>query len=364
MASCVRLLQREPSTKERPEGPGLDRTMPRGVRVLRTARGPGLAEWASGRGYLNILSPKGASETTCIVYVHGGGFTKGSPDSSYLPFTASLAKASGLVTYVPDYTLVPFAHYPTQVEEILSTIAAARKVYRKIVLIGDSAGGTIALSVILQRPRSADRCALISPWINLDASQYDYAPRSLLHTSIRGCGDPVFGGDPKSLALESRKQAEVYLGSPTLFQESPSNPAKASLAQLRSLPPCLIIVGDREVLRTEILTFVARAQKVNKNITAQLYDGMWHVWPMYSEGCGGPPVRSAKVAREMVATYARTGRPSKPGPFLEASVGLMLNQRAGSRRRPSKPYRTRRARGSTSRARRRSVARRRTTQKN
>ena len=48
-----------------------------------------------------------------------------------------------------------------------------------------------------------------------------------------------------------------------------------------------MMVGDNEVLRNDTLDFGARAQQVNNNIYIELYDDVWHDWPLYSQSEGG-----------------------------------------------------------------------------
>lgn len=321
-------------------------------------------DWVPGRGYTNVVSPSGWKvNNTCCLYVHGGGFVNSSPDSSYRPFTMKLAKQMKLELYVPDYTLAPKAHYPVQVQQVIHLARILKKSYKHIVLMGDSAGGTIALSATLTEPGLFSRCIFLSPWVNLYSLIANYSPRSSSVPRIDGCTDPVFVGTAGEIARRSAAGAMEYLKDRSLLLVAPANPAQASSEQLKRLPPSLFMVGDRETLRSEVLAFAGRAQKVNAHITAQLYDGMWHDWPMYSEGCGGPPVSLALAAQQSIANYARYGKPGhSSSPTTVARI--YLTKPEDSLRPPSKPSRKPLSRGSQTQGRKRSGAKKRTRRTN
>lgn len=88
--------------------------------------------------------------TIIVYYCHGGGFTMGSP-YFYLEFLMAwitLLQQSGHsnpAVLALDYTLVPKAAYPTQVQQTLDGYRHALSLIgdpARIVVSGDSAGGT------------------------------------------------------------------------------------------------------------------------------------------------------------------------------------------------------------------------------
>jgi len=52
-----------------------------------------------------------------LIYIHGGGFTYGTPDEFEVPMRL-IAEQAGIRTYVVEYQLAPEAKYPTQLDEI------------------------------------------------------------------------------------------------------------------------------------------------------------------------------------------------------------------------------------------------------
>ena len=368
MTHCIQELMNigTKNVKKVTKNSGLDVNVASGVDILKSSfSDDGIPAWAPGRGYVNVVRPRKGVSDTCCLFVHGGGFTSGSPDGSYRPFSSKMVKRMGMTMYVPDYTLTPEASYPTQVNEILSLAKWLRKYgHRDIVLFGDSAGATIALSAALIAPKLFSRCIFLSPWIDLRSPATSYSPRTMCAKGrITGAGDPVFRGSAQHNETEFRAIAIEYLGKASRLNRAPSNPALATKSMLSQLPPSLFMVGDRELLREEVLTFVARAQKVNQHIVGQLYDGMWHDWPMYSEGCGGPPVRKAILAQKAIAEFAKGGTVTDSSGTLEASITVVVTPQSATQQSPSKSSRRQRSRRSKSASRLRSKGGRRTRRK-
>ncbi len=90
-----------------------------------------------------LLNEKPGEKRT-IVFVHGGGWTFGSPDL-YDRFGRALALAANLPVLMPDYRLAPEHPCPSAIEDVLAVWQALPPGPK--VLCGDSAGANIALAV-------------------------------------------------------------------------------------------------------------------------------------------------------------------------------------------------------------------------
>jgi acetyl esterase len=88
-----------------------------------------------------------------VLFVHGGGWTFGSP-ASHERFARLLAQHAGVAVLVPDYRLAPEHPAPAGIEDILAVIEGLDTT-GKLVLCGDSAGANIALGGALSRPSRA-----------------------------------------------------------------------------------------------------------------------------------------------------------------------------------------------------------------
>ncbi len=78
----------------------------------------------------------------CIVYVHGGGWNLGSPQSHH-GITADLAERLEREVVSVDYRLLPEAHYSEALDDCRMVVEALTPV----AVIGDSAGGRLALDI-------------------------------------------------------------------------------------------------------------------------------------------------------------------------------------------------------------------------
>lgn len=150
-----------------------------------------------------IFTPKINGSTHVIMYVHGGGFTTGSPEgvSSYLlQFSVELHSLGVLADiFCVGYNLAPETPYPGSLKQVVATYEYLKSRGKPIILMGDSAGGNLCLGLLrhLQKPRpglpiikditSQSDTGIVSlclacPWVNL---RNDTIPPQLL--SGRDC---------------------------------------------------------------------------------------------------------------------------------------------------------------------------------
>ncbi len=121
-------------------------------------------------------TPPTLRTNACFVYFHGGGFIGGSLDT-HDRLARSLAGAAGCKLIAIDYSLAPECPFPAAVEDCVAgflwTQGHARALQidaRKIVVVGDSAGGLLAAAVAIAcRDRDLSPPALqMSLYPNMD----------------------------------------------------------------------------------------------------------------------------------------------------------------------------------------------------
>ena len=180
------------------------------------------------------LEPHGAP---VVLYLHGGGYIFCSPVTHRL-MMLRLARAARARVLGLHYRLAPEHPFPAAVDD---AEAAYRWLLERgtepgdIVLAGDSAGGGLALALMLRaRERGLPRpagAALISPWVDMtaaDASLTEYAPVDYL-------------GPVTSIG----RMRGHYLG-----DADPTEPlVSPALADLAGLSPLLVQGGGVEILR-------------------------------------------------------------------------------------------------------------------
>ncbi|CAK0905567.1 unnamed protein product [Prorocentrum cordatum] len=272
------------------------------------------------RGTDQMTIPPGADCTTPrILYIHGGSWMYGSPFTTGYPQLASkLAAAAGAVVLMPDYPLIPYGNYTSILEAGLSALRwlsqhgpldECRPSDRAPLLVaGDSSGGGTAMSLVLQlqaRPELLPGASLVgafmfSPWTNLMCNTPEYYTNAFAvikdsHVRFEDLGEyQQFVGDImfQSIALQSASlfngNAVAYVGKNTSLLTDPiasSYFAGPEQFSAESMPSLFFTVGGSESIEGDTVRVANTAGKGGADVEVEVYTGMWHVFPMYSEGC-------------------------------------------------------------------------------
>jgi acetyl esterase/lipase len=80
-----------------------------------------------------------------VLYLHGGGFTTGSP-ATHRSLAAHLAREIRRPVYLLDYRLAPEHPCPAALDDTVAAFDALTRVANSVALAGDSAGGGLALA--------------------------------------------------------------------------------------------------------------------------------------------------------------------------------------------------------------------------
>ncbi len=219
-----------------------------------------------------------------LLYLHGGAFFAGSP-RHYRPIACAFA-ALGFSVFTPAYRLAPRHPFPAALDDARAVYAALAERGGGIVIAGDSAGGGLALSLMMARrdeglslPAAA---ALFSPWTDLAVSG----------ASVREneASDPLFSRRMLKIA------ARAYLG-----EESSKNPLASPLyGDLRGLPPLLLHASARELLRDDALRLAARAVEAGVDARVELWEDAPHCWQL-----AAALMPEARESVELAAAFLR-----------------------------------------------------------
>ena len=107
-----------------------------------------------------------------VLWIHGGAFAFGSP-RVYRAAAVHLARATRCRVVLPQYRLAPNHVHPTAHDDVERALNACVTTFGQLVLLGDSAGGNLALSACLRglssnhAPEAIAGLALLSPWCDL-----------------------------------------------------------------------------------------------------------------------------------------------------------------------------------------------------
>jgi len=212
-----------------------------------------------------VIAAPGPIGSHRVLYLHGGGYQVGSP-FSHRALLARLSRAAGAPVHAPCYRLAPEHPYPAAVDDAVAAFRALRSAghpAQRIAVAGDSAGGGLALAVVLRLRAAGDELpgsvGLISPWVNLDCSlpsvRANAATDALLNPDwlARAAQDYRAGGDGPDL-----------------------RPLEADLA---GLPPVHVVAGAAELLVDEADQLVERARAAGVPVRYRRAAGMWHDYP-------------------------------------------------------------------------------------
>jgi monoterpene epsilon-lactone hydrolase len=215
------------------------------------------------------LSPPGVAPGRVLLFVHGGGYSLGSL-RSHGELAARLGRAAGMRVLFPEYRLAPEHPFPAALDDVQAVWRWLRDVHgqaaESIALCGDSAGGALIMGLLTTlRDAGEDMpaaAALMSPVSDLTASGVSITERT--------AEDPIF--TPEMI----RGIAAGYLAG-----VDPRSPLASPLfADLKGLPPLLVLVGTAELLLSDSERLVAAATNAGVDVTLQIGDGLPHVYPI------------------------------------------------------------------------------------
>ena len=100
-----------------------------------------------GLDCMKTVNKNGRAAKKAVYYIHGGGMMAGSVEDCLLILPEITAR-SGIDGYSIEYTLVPHAMYPTQIEQCLRLYRRLlAQGYEQIAVTGVSAGATLSLAL-------------------------------------------------------------------------------------------------------------------------------------------------------------------------------------------------------------------------
>lgn len=223
--------------------------------------------------------PKDTTAQRTVLYLHGGGYSF-YPRVFYDNFAGLLGRAAGAAVFSLDYGLAPEHRFPSQLAEALSAyqwLLESRDA-RSLVLIGDSAGGNLALALLL-RLRAAK---LAFPALTVCLS-----PATDFRDSVAITESPLDWITPQ-MAL---RWAEWYCA-----REQRNDPLVSPiLADLSGLPPIYVQAGEGEILFASIQRFVSRAREQGVQISLDAWSGMNHDFQAF----GYRTLQSAEALRRI-----------------------------------------------------------------
>jgi epsilon-lactone hydrolase len=227
------------------------------------------------------LRPAGARPDRTVLYVHGGGFVSGL-DGRHWAYAARLARGLGVRVVLPRYPLTPRHTWRDSLLPLVTLFdELAAQSSGGVVLMGDSAGGGLAVSVAQQlagrRGARPTHLVTFAPWVDLagttpgteEAARADpwlTLSKLRLYGTWWGAGDPP---DPEASPLHG---------------------------DLAGLPPTLVLCGTRDLLLPQVRALVGRAREAGTSVRYVEEPGLLHVYPLL-------PVPESRLAWRQVRDF-------------------------------------------------------------
>ncbi|MET4019736.1 acetyl esterase [Bradyrhizobium sp. F1.4.3] len=216
------------------------------------------------------LYKNAAGHLPVTLFMHGGGFVRGSLDHCDC-ICRRMAEEGKLAVIATEYSLAPEHPYPAALEDIvkvLDWLFASAGDYdldaSRVSVAGGSAGATLALTSTLWR-RDAGKKLPVG--MALFYGGYDITNTG--RESYRLFGNGQFG--------MSKARVEHYIQALVPEGTSPSDPYLAPLhADLRSLPPIWMGIAELDVLRDDQLEMARRLEAAGVLVDVQRYEGLIH----------------------------------------------------------------------------------------
>jgi epsilon-lactone hydrolase len=249
------------------------RLLEQSARLIPVARGIEVEEVVAGGVRCEWVEPAMAERGSVVVYLHGGAFCLGSPES-HRHLVSRLSKLTRLSVIVPDYRLAPEHPFPAALEDSLAVYRSLRAqgyAPEQIALAGDSAGANLLLSLLLRLKASGEElpaCAVcFSPVTDLDRS----SPGVAAADRSRGPRDPMLS--PEYVA----PLCDAYVG-----RADRRNPLLSPIfGDLSGLPPLLLQAGGDELLLPDSERLAARAEASGVRVKLEVYPKMWHAFQTF-----------------------------------------------------------------------------------
>lgn len=221
-----------------------------------------------------------------VVFAHGGGWVSGDLETHDVMCRAIANRARALVLSV-DYRLAPEHPYPAAVDDVFAVLAWVAEHGGElggdaqcIVVSGDSAGGNIAtVAAIAARDRGGPRLLA----------------QLLLYPCVASAMDTPSWSEYGE-TFPSRRVMTLSLASyvpPTMVTSDPAITPLA--ADLRALPPTLVLVGSRDPLRDESRAYAEKLSAAGVDAACTVHPGEVHGYIQFFKDKAGNPLGEAAL---------------------------------------------------------------------
>ena len=243
----------------------------------------------SGQVSVRIVRPRATQgQLPVIMYFHGGGWVLGDKDAYDRLIREFAVGAQAAVVFV-NFTRSPGARYPVALEESYSATkwiaengAPLGVDGTRLAVVGDSAGANLATVVArLAKERNGPKIAcqiLFYPMTDANFETSSYRQFGIGYFLTRNAMECFWNHYAPNLAVRGEPNA---------------SPLRASVEQLRGLPPAVIITAEFDVLRDEGEAYARKLTEAGVPTTAIRYLGTIHAFTVLNSITETPAPRAA-----------------------------------------------------------------------
>jgi acetyl esterase/lipase len=241
---------------------------------------------------LHIVRPAGVKGTLPVfIFIHGGGWVLGD-FPTHQRFVRDLVVNSGAVAVFVNYTPSPEAQYPVAINQAYAALKWVAENGseidvdgKRLAIVGNSVGGNMAAAVALMAKDKKGPAIKLQVlfWPVTDAnfdtgSYHEFAEQRFLTRNMM-----IWFWDNYTKKADDR--AQIY-----------ASPLRATLDQLKGLPPALVQVAENDVLRDEGDAYARKMDEAGVPVTLVRYQGMIHDYGLLNPLAELPTVKSALLS--------------------------------------------------------------------
>jgi len=238
---------------------------------------------------LYIMTPDYPAEKPGVLFfIHGGVWIVGN-FQNHQRLLRDLVVGSGQIGVFVEYTPLPAAKFPTQLEESYAALKwTAQHATEfgadgsRIAVAGNSVGGDMSAALTLMaKDRKGPKISyqvLFIPATDASvdtASYHEFGTGRFLARAFMKYGWDLYAPDEKT-------RNNPYV-----------SPLRASKQELEGLPPALVITAENDPLRDEGEAYARKLKEAGVEVTAARYNGMIHDFVLLNAIRHVPAVESA-----------------------------------------------------------------------
>ena len=267
------------------------------------------AEW--------VMDPA-ADPNRRVLFIHGGGYSMGSP-ASHRPITARLSQITRSAVLAIDYRLLPEHARTDGIEDcwtayrwMIDNGPAGQAPARALFVVGDSAGGNLALVTIArardEHARAADAVVVLSPQTDTTLASPSLVGNASTDIVQREGLGPLVGA-PKAMSLWM-----LYW----IYGINPRSPLVSPLrGNLSNLPPTLLQVSATEMFFDDVVRYANKARAQGSVAVLQTWPHTMHVWQAFA-------VPEADEAFEAIRKFVQLHTPANSRATTSSGAGTTV----------------------------------------